>query len=100
MTLGSGMFQSLAPDDVRGRVMALFTWHTQGMIATLNLINGLLSALTALTIPLLLGGGGILFVIVMAGSFSVVSLRQLYRSGVPAEARTSVQAQTAGATGS
>ena len=97
MTLGSGMFQTLAPDEARGRVMALFTWHTQGFIATLNLINGLLSALTALTIPLLLGGGGILFVIVMAGSFSVVSLRQLYGRGVPEEARPAFQAQAAAA---
>ncbi len=97
MTLGAGMFQSLAPDEARGRVMALFTWHTQGFIATLNLINGLLSALTVLTIPLLLGGGGILFVVVMAGSYSVVSLRQLYGRGVPEEARPSVQAQAAAA---
>lgn len=100
MTLGAGMFQSMAPDEARGRVMALFTWHTQGFIATLNLINGLLSALTALTIPLLLGGGGILFVIVMLASFSVVSLRQLYGSGVPAEARpAAVPAQAAAAAG-
>ncbi len=99
MTVGSGMFQALAPDAARGRVMALFTWHTQGFIATLYLINGLLSALTALTIPLLLGGGGIVFVVVMAGSFSVVSLRQLYGRGVPEEARPSVQAQAAAATG-
>ena len=99
MTVGAGMFQALAPDAARGRVMALFTWHTQGFIATLNLINGLLSALTALTIPLLLGGGGIVFVVVMAGSFSVVSLRQLYGRGVPEEARPSVQAQAAAATG-
>jgi len=99
MTVGMGMFQTLATDEVRGRVMALFTWHTQGFIATLNLINGLLSALTALTIPLLLGGGGIIFVIVMAGSFSMVSLRQLYGRGVPEEARPAVQAQAAAAAG-
>ena len=99
MTVGMGMFQTLATDEVRGRVMALFTWHTQGFIATLNLINGLLSALTALTIPLLLGGGGIIFVIVMAGSFSMVTLRQLYGRGVPEEARPAVQAQAAAAAG-
>ncbi len=87
MTLGSGMFQSMAPDAMRGRVMALFTWHTQGFIASLNMVNGLLSAITALTAPLIIGGGGIVFVVVMGVSFASLPLRQLYGQGVPQEAR-------------
>ncbi len=98
MTLGSGMFQSMAPDAMRGRVMALFTWHTQGFIASLNMVNGLLSAITALTAPLIIGGGGLVFVVVMGVSFAAVPLRQLYAQGVPQEAREGALA-AAGAAG-
>ena len=86
MTLSHAMMQSLAPDAIRGRMMGVFSWHIQGFMASFNLINGTLASFTGLTAPLILGGGGVAFVAVMAFSIARVPLRQLYARGVPAEA--------------
>ena len=95
MTLTHAMLQSIAPDAIRGRLMGVYIWHVQGFMAGFNLVNGTLASISGLntslasfTIPaasIILGAGGIGFLIVMAFSFSGVSLRQLYASGVPAE---------------
>ena len=82
MTLSGGMVQSLAPDAIRGRLMSVHGWHIQGFMASFNLVNGTLAAITALSAASILGAGGILFVIVMAGSFARVPLRQVYGEGV------------------
>ena len=76
------MVQSLAPDAIRGRLMSVHGWHIQGFMASFNLVNGTLAAITALSAASILGAGGILFVIVMAGSFARVPLRQVYGEGV------------------
>ena len=96
MTLSHAMLQSMAPDAVRGRLMGVYSWHIQGFMASFNLINGTLAAFTALTAPLILGVGGVGFIIVMAFSFARVSLRDLYAKGVPADIRAAAQAQAAG----
>ncbi len=88
MTLSSGMLQALAPDAIRGRMMAVYTWHIQGFMASFNLINGALTAINGLTTPIVLGAGGVGFIMVMAGSLARVPLRQLYGRGVPAEAQS------------
>ncbi len=87
MTLSSGMLQALAPDAIRGRMMGVYTWHIQGFMASFNLINGALTAINGLTASIVLGAGGVGFIMVMAGSFARVPLRHLYGRGVPAEER-------------
>ena len=88
MAISQGMLQSIAPDAIRGRVMSVYSWHTQEMMAVFNLVNGTLAAVTMLTVPLILGASGLGFVMVMAASFGRVPLRHLYGGGVPAEARS------------
>ena len=84
MTLSHSMLQSIAPDAIRGRLMGVYSWHTQGFMASFNLANGTLAAFTALTAPLVLAGGGVAFLIVVGLSMGRVPLRQLYARGVPA----------------
>ena len=88
MTISQGMVQSIAPDAIRGRMMGVYSWHIQGFMASFNLINGTLAAVTMFTAPLILAAGGIGFLWVMGASFVRVPLRSLYASGVPASART------------
>lgn len=84
MTLSHAMLQTIAPDAVRGRLMGVYSWHTQGFMAGFNLVNGTLAGFTALTAPIILAAGGAAFVIVVACSVSRVPLRQLYGRGLPA----------------
>ena len=88
MTLGHGMILAIAPDAIRGRLMGVYSWHIQGFMASFNLVNGTLAAVSVLTAPIILGAGGIGFIMVMALSFVRVPLRRLYSQGVPAEARS------------
>ena len=90
MTLSHAMLQTLAPDAIRGRVLGVYTWHTTGMMASFNFVNGSLAALPivgALPIPaapVILGAGGLGFLMVMILSFARIPLRELYARGVPA----------------
>lgn len=86
MTLSHGAIQTLAPDGIRGRVVSAQTWHTQGTMAGFNAVNGMLMDVSWMTSPLLLGGTGLLFIVVVLGSMLTVHLRTVYRSGVPAVA--------------
>jgi MFS family permease len=83
MTLSQGVMQALAPDGIRGRVVSAQTWHTQGTMAGFNAINGLLMDVPWMTAPLLLGGAGLLFVLLVLGSCLTVPLRSVYMRGVP-----------------
>ena len=89
MTLSHAMLQTLAPDAIRGRVLGVYTWHTTGMMASFNFVNGSLAALpivSALPIPpapVILGVGGLAFMMVMILSFARIPLRELYARGVP-----------------
>ena len=89
MTLSHGMLQSIAPDAIRGRLMGVYSWHIQGFMASFNLVNGVLAGFAGVAASLILGAGGVSFVMVMAASFARVPLRELYQMGVPAEARSS-----------
>jgi MFS family permease len=83
MTLSQGVMQALAPDGIRGRVVSAQTWHTQGTMAGFNAINGLLMDVPWMTAPLVLGGAGLLFVLLVVGSLLTVPLRSVYTRGVP-----------------
>ena len=80
------MIQSITPDAVRGRVIGVYTLHTNGGMASFNMITGTLAGATALTASFILGAGGILFALVMIISFVRVPLRQLYANGLPTAA--------------
>ena len=84
MMLSQAMVQSIAPDAIRGRVMGVYNWHILGFMAGFNLVNGTLAEVTALTTAIILGAGGVGFLIVMALSFVRAPLRLLYARGVPA----------------
>ena len=86
MTLSTGIMQALAPDGIRGRVMGANTWHSQGTMAGFNAINGLLMDVPWMTAPLLLGGTGILFAVIMLSSLLIMHLRALYARGLSPEA--------------
>ncbi len=84
MTLSHAMIQTVAPDAIRGRLMGVYSWHIQGFMASFNLVNGTLAGYTALTAPLILGAGGLGFLIAVALSMGRGPLRQVYSRGVPA----------------
>ncbi len=84
MTMSHSMLQSIVPDEIRGRLMGVYSWHIQGSMASFNLINGTLAAFTAMTASMVLASGGIGFVIIVMLSLGRLPLRQLYRRGVPA----------------
>jgi hypothetical protein len=85
MTLSQGIIQMLAPDGMRGRVMSAYAWHTQGAMGGFNAVNGLLLDVPWMTVPLLFGGTGMLFAVLMLGSVLLVHLRALYARGLPPE---------------
>ncbi|MCH8349312.1 MAG: MFS transporter [Chloroflexi bacterium] len=84
MTLSHAMIQTIAPDAIRGRLLGVYNWHTNGFMASFNLVNGVLAGLGALNAPIILAASGIGFVVVVILSFARVPLRQLYARGVPA----------------
>ena len=84
MTLSGAMIQTIAPDAIRGRMMGVYNWHILGFMASFNLVNGTLADITALTAPVILGGGGVAFVLVMVSSLGRMPLRRLYAQGVAA----------------
>jgi len=53
-----------------------------------NAVNGLLMDVPWMTVPLLFGGTGMLFVVLLLGSVLLVPLRALYVRGLPTEALT------------
>ena len=83
MTLSHAMIQTITPDEIRGRLLGVYSWHTNGTMAGFNLANGALAGLAGLSAPLILGAGGVGFLLVMTMSFGRIPLRQLYSRGVP-----------------
>ena len=84
MALGAVILQSIAPDAIRGRLMGVYNLHITGFMASFNLVNGTLADVGMLTASLILGAGGVAFVVVVGFSFIRIPLRRLYSSGVPA----------------
>jgi hypothetical protein len=52
-------------------------------MAGFNAVNGMLMDVPWMTAPLLLGGTGLLFVVIVLGSILTVHLRSVYTRGVP-----------------
>lgn len=84
MALGAAILQSIVPDAIRGRLMGVYNLQTTGFMASFNLVNATLADVGTLTAALILGAGGVSFVVVVAFSFIRIPLRQLYFRGVPA----------------
>ena len=95
MTLSHATLQTVVPDGIRGRMMGVYSWHIQGFMASFNLVNANLVGFTAFTAPLVLGAGGIGFIVVMFASLGRTPLRHFYSDGVPEEARAEVEARPA-----
>ena len=81
MTLSHGMLQALAPDAIRGRLLSVYTWHIQGMMAIANLINGVIADFN-FTASVILGVGGLIFLWVMLAGFARVSSQGHIRQGL------------------
>ena len=90
MTLSSVMVQQMVPDHIRGRVMAVYSWHIQGFMASFNLVNGILADTAWLNATRILGGMGSVFTGVMVLSIVRVPLRQIYNRGVSPDATRDV----------
>ncbi len=84
MTLTHTMIQTIAPDAVRGRIGGIYSIHIGGTMALVNLFNGALA--DYISAPVLLIGGGVLFVAMMFWSWQYISLRQIYTQGLQVEA--------------
>ncbi len=82
MTLSSAMVQQIVPDEIRGRVMAVYSWHIQGAMASFNLVNGILADTTWLNATRVLGIFGSVFTGMMAISVLNGPLRGLYNRGI------------------
>ena len=80
MTLTHTMIQTIVPDGVRGRVGAIYSVHIGGMMASFNLLNGVLADYVGA--PLLLMVTGFAFALIVAGSWQFVTMRVIYRGGV------------------
>ena len=84
MTLVQTMIQIIAPDAIRGRISGIYSIHIGGTMALVNLINGALADF--ISAPVILIGGGMLFVASMCWSWQYISLRQIYTRGMQAAA--------------
>lgn len=82
MTLSSAMVQQIVPDEIRGRVIAVYSWHLQGAMASFNLVNGILADTAWLNATRILGGFGTIFTGMTALSVLNGPLRGLYSRGI------------------
>ena len=80
MTLTHTMIQTIVPDGVRGRVGAIYSVHIGGMMASFNLLNGVLADYVGA--PLLLIVTGLAFALIVVASWQFVTMRVIYRGGV------------------
>ena len=80
MTLTHTMIQTIVPDGVRGRVGAIYSVHIGGMMASFNLLNGVLADYVGA--PLVLVVTGVAFAIIVLISWQFVTMRVIYRGGV------------------
>ena len=83
MTLTHTMIQTIVPDGVRGRVGAIYSVHIGGMMAVANLFNGVLA--DYVDAPLVLGIGGVAFIVVMFATWNMGVFRRIYAGGLPAQ---------------
>ncbi len=80
MAIAIAMIQSIAPDGMRGRITGLEQINIGGNMAILNLVNGF--AVDAVGAPAVLSVLGVGFVIVVAVSLGIATLRAIYSGAV------------------
>ena len=80
MTLTHTMIQTIVPDGVRGRVGAIYSVHIGGMMASFNLLNGVLADYVGA--PLILMVTGLAFALIVLISWQFLTMRIIYRGGV------------------
>jgi MFS family permease len=85
MAVSGAMVQSLAPDEMRGRLSGLNQINVGGTMAMVNLVNGF--AADAYGAPPLLMILGVGFTVVMAGSLLLTTARSFYAGSIPLPAR-------------
>ena len=85
MAILAAMVQTLAPDEMRGRISGLNQINIGGTMAVLNLVNGF--AADSFGAPLVLTVLGVGFTIIMFLSLVAAGLRGVYAQGVPLGAR-------------
>lgn len=93
MTLSSAMVQQIVPDEIRGRVIAVYSWHLQGAMASFNLVNGILADTAWLNATRILGGFGAVFTGMTALSLLNGPLRGLYTRGIGTRAAAEALAE-------
>ncbi len=93
MTLSSAMVQQVVPDEIRGRVLAVYSWHIQGAMASFNLVNGILADTAWLNATRVLGGFGSIFTGMMTLSVLNRPLRGLYGRGIVTRAAAEALAE-------
>lgn len=84
MTMSQAITQSLASDEYRGRLASINTFSLGGVMSLMNLVNGYFSSQVGSAAVLLVSGG--LFALIMLLSPLAITPRQIYRTGIPAEA--------------
>jgi sugar phosphate permease len=86
MAISAAMVQSLAPDEMRGRISGLNQINIGGTMAVVNLVNGFAAdAVGAPTVLLVLG---VAFILVMAASLMAATLRGVYRGSISLQVRS------------
>ncbi len=76
MTITHAIIQSIAPDEIRGRISGVYNMHVGGTMGLANLTNGGLT--DVLSAPLVLAVGGIIFIVVITSSVGLAPLRRIY----------------------
>lgn len=85
MAVSGAMVQSLAPDEMRGRISGLNQINVGGTMAMVNLANGF--AADIWSAPYVLTALGLGFMAVMAATLLVSTARGFYRGDIPLPAR-------------
>jgi len=95
MTLTHTMIQTVTEDSIRGRVGAVYSVHIGGIMASMNWVNGWIADLPVLRLYAI-GGlwdmipagtmltiGGIIFIVTVLISWWFMTLRSIYKTGLP-----------------
>ena len=79
MTLTASFLQAIIPDEIRGRAMSVYLLSIGGVMASFNLINGVLADIVGP--PMLLAIAALAFFAVMLVSITHLPLRRLFTHG-------------------
>jgi MFS family permease len=84
MTLTQAITQGLADDRYRGRVASIFTFHVGGLMALINLTNGILADVFSATAIMVVSGT--VFTTIAVFTVGLPALRRIYTTGLPSGA--------------